>query len=196
MTAKRHQVKGRRTNHTFAAKPHNIFKADCKNKIKSPASELSHMAAHLLDNLIAQFDGRNNGDLSAAFKIMTLYGWNSKGSVHKALAELLALGFIEQTRQGGKNQCSLYAVSWLPIDECNGKLDVKSTSVASNLWKPENKEKIDRRFVEAFERLQSKPPIKLPPKLKTVPAIRVNEVTMRTPLYKYTKHMHVFKSGF
>jgi hypothetical protein len=180
MADKRQQSKGRRTSHTFAAMPHNIFRADYKNKIVAPASELSHMAAHLLVNLFAQFDGKNNGDLSAAPKIMELYGWSSRSSVHKALTELLALGFIEQTRQGGRNQCSLYAVTWLAINECGGKLDVKSTSVASNLWKPENREKIDWRFVQAWEHRQSKLIITPPSKLKSVLTIKTSVLTMKT----------------
>lgn len=180
MVDNRQKVKGRRTGHTFAAKPHNIFRADCKNKIPSPASVLSHKAAHLLDNLIAQYDGKNNGDLSAAPKIMKLYGWTSQGSVHSSIVELIASGFIEQTRQGGKNQCSLYAVTWLAIDECNGKLDFNSTKVASNLWKPENAEKVDPRFLEAWKKQQEKSTPKQRLKLKTVVPIRTNDVAIRT----------------
>jgi hypothetical protein len=111
---------------------------------------------------------------------MKLYGWHSQGSVHKALTELLALGFIEQTRQGGKNQCSLYAVTWLAIDDCKGKLDVNPTRVASNLWKPMNAEKIDRRFVEAWNKRQQKSQLNKPPKLETVAAMKTNVVAMRT----------------
>jgi hypothetical protein len=180
MVDKRQKLKGRRTSPSFSAKPHHIFRANCKNGTPSPASVLSHMAAHLLDNLTAQFNGTNNGDLSAAPKIMKLYGWNSQGSIHKALAELLALGFIEQTRQGGRNQCSLYAVTWLAIDDCKGKLDVSPTNVASNLWKPENAGKIDRRFVEAWNKGQQKSPSSKPPKLKTVATMKTNVVAMRT----------------
>ena len=124
MSDKRQKIKGRRSGPTFAIKPHHIVRADTKNNHPSPASVLSHKASHLLDNLIAQFNGRNNGDISAAPKIMALYGWTSQGSVYSGLVELLALGFIEQTRQGGKNQYSLYAVTWLAIDDCDGKLDV------------------------------------------------------------------------
>jgi hypothetical protein len=150
MADKRQKAKGRRSCSTFAAKPHHIFKADTKNQRPSAASVLSHKAAHLLDNIIAQYNGSNNGDLSAAPKVTALYGWTSQGSVYSALIELLALGFIEQTRQGGKNQCSLYAVTWIRIDECGGKLDVKPTKVPSNLWKKENKEGIDPRFIRAW----------------------------------------------
>ena len=74
MADKRQKTTGRKTSPTFAAKPHHIFRADCKYGIASPASVLSHMAAHLLDNLTAQFNGSNNGDLCAAPKIMKLYG--------------------------------------------------------------------------------------------------------------------------
>jgi hypothetical protein len=179
MADKRNKMKGRRSNHSFAAKPHHIFRADCKNQKPSPASVLSHKAAHLLDNLTAQLNGKNNGDLSAAPKIMKLYGWRSQGSIHNALTELLALGFIEQTRQGGRNQCSLYAVTWLAIDECSGKLDVKATRIASNLWKPENTEKIDQRFVKAWHK-QQKSKSKEQPKLKIVSFMKTNDTAIKT----------------
>ena len=171
MAKNRQKIKGRREDYSFSAKPHHIFRADCKNKIPSPASVLSHKAAHLLDNLIAQFNGKNNGDLSAAPAIMKLYGWTSQGSIYDALTELLGTGFIEQTRQGGRNKCSLYAVTWLAIDECNNKLDLNPTKIPSNLWKPENREKIDPRFATAWQELQQKSSRASNKKLKTVPAI-------------------------
>jgi len=148
----RQKIKGRRESGTHAAKPHHIFRPNFKKKTPSPASILSHSAAHLLDNLIAQYNGKNNGDFSAAPAIMKLYGWNSNGSVCNALNELLAYGFIEMTRQGGRNKCSLYAVSWLVIDECGGKLDAGQTRVASNLWKPENIHKIEQRYIDRYQK--------------------------------------------
>lgn len=186
MSDKRQRLTGRRTGHTFFMKPHHIFQADCKNNIPSPASVLTHKAANLLDNLMAQLNGSNNGDLSAAPKITKLYGWTSQGSVHDALTELLALGFIEQTRQGGRNKCSLYAVTWYPINECGGKLDVKPTKAPSNLWKPENADKIDQRFVAAWHKRkhQTQPP--QPPKLKSVAGMRTNDVAIRTSHQKPT----------
>ena len=180
MPDKRQKFKGRRTGSTFCAKPHHIFRADTKNKIASPASVLSHMSAHLLDNLFAQYNGSNNGDLSAAPAITELYGWSSQGSVQKALTELLAKGFIELTRQGGKNKCSLYAVTWLAIDDCGGKLAGLPTRVASNLWKPENHSNIDPRFINAWKKLNEKPAPKNTAKLKSVVTIRTNDVAIRT----------------
>lgn len=158
--------------HSYTAKPHNIFRPNFATNTPSPAAVLSHKAAHLLDNLAAQYNGTNNGDLSAAPKIMQLFGWKSRGSINDALIELLALGFIELTRQGGRNQCNLYALTWLPIDECKGKLDVSPTRVQSNLWKPENQDKRDSRFVKTWEQMQAK--------LKTVPAIRTSVPGIRT----------------
>lgn len=163
MSKKLQRTKGRRLGGTFAAKPHHIFRADTRNNKSAPASVLSHMAAHLLDNLTAQYNGSNNGDLCAAPSIMKLYGWNSQGSINKALTELLAHGFIEQTRQGGKNLCSLFALTWRNIDECGNKLDVSPTRVASNLWKAENQHKIDPRFINAWQKkrqskVQQEPP--------------------------------------
>lgn len=156
MSSQREKVKGRKDSGTHAAKPHHIFRPNFRANTPSPASILSHSAAHLLDNLTAQFNGKNNGDFSAAPAIMRLYGWSSSGAIDKALKELLAYGFIEQTRQGGRNKCSLYAVTWLAIDDCGGKLDVSQTSVASNLWKPENQHKIEQRFIDRFEKTTRK----------------------------------------
>jgi hypothetical protein len=142
----------RNKTRSHAAKPHHIFRPNFKTKTPSHASVLSHSAAHLLDDLNSQFNGKNNGDFSAAPSTMMLFGWTSKGAICNALDELLAYGFIEQTRQGGRNRCSLYAVTWCSIDECQGKIDVNETRAASNLWKPENKHKIDKRFIERFEK--------------------------------------------
>lgn len=183
MADKRQKIKGRRSGPTFGAKPHHIFRADTKNNKPSPASVLSHMAAHLLDNLVAQLNGSNNGDLSAAPQIMALYGWGSRGSVYCALTELLAAGFIEQTRQGGRNKCSLYGVTWLAIDDCGGKLDVSPTRTPSNLWRPENKEKIDPRFADAPQKnkkKQDQATNKRRPKLILVPGMRTTVPGIRT----------------
>lgn len=121
----------------FAALPYHIFRANCTTRKPAAVSSLSHSAFHLLINLASQLNGKNNGDLSAAPKIMALYGWSSKGTLATALAELRERGFIELTRQGGRNKCNLYAVTWLAIDECKGKLDIGETRVPSNLWKKE-----------------------------------------------------------
>jgi hypothetical protein len=61
--------------------------------------------------------------------------WHSKGTLNKAIKELKEFGFIEVSRQGGRNKCSLYALTFRPINICKGKLDIKHTDKPSNLWK-------------------------------------------------------------
>lgn len=96
---------------------------------------LSFKARALLLDMGAQFRGHNNGDFAAPWSWMKQRGWKSKDTMRRALLELLAAGFIELTRQGGLHCPSLYAVTWLPIDECGGKLDVKASAVPSHLWR-------------------------------------------------------------
>ena len=78
-----------------------------------------------------QYNGYNNGDLCASLSVMRRRGWNSNQQLAKALKELLERNLIVQTKQGGLNLGpNLYAITWQPIDECNGKLDANPTTVA------------------------------------------------------------------
>lgn len=71
----------------------------------------------LLVDLVAQYNGRNNGDLSAAWKVLRPRGWNSEETLNNAKKELLAAGYIVEMRKGGRpNRCSLYALTWRPLD--------------------------------------------------------------------------------
>lgn len=128
MTRSRRKQKGRAESGSFFAWPHEVAES---GTYKSASAH----AVKLLNDLCFQFRGSNNGDLAAAWRIMHARGWKSRDTLHKALTELLDRGLIEKTRQGGRNRCSLYAVTWLPIDDCHGKLDVPATRVASRLWK-------------------------------------------------------------
>lgn len=126
--------KGRREGGTFAALPHVVFRA--RGDEPAPAGRLGKLARLLLVDLAMQLNGNNNGNLTAAPKTLAPYGWNSRGTLADALAELVREGFLELTRQGGRNRCSLFAVTWLGIDE--GPHDARPNPVASHLWKPEN----------------------------------------------------------
>jgi hypothetical protein len=85
----------------------------------------------LLIDVAQQYNGFNNGDLCAALSVMKKRGWNSNQQLQKALKELLDKNLLMQTRQGGLNVGpSLYAITWQPIDDCNGKLDIDPTSTA------------------------------------------------------------------
>jgi len=48
--------------------------------------------------------------------------------MRRALRALMDAELVMLTRQGGRNLCSLYAFTWLPINECGGKLDVAETT--------------------------------------------------------------------
>lgn len=128
MTRQRWKHKGRSDSGGFFRLPHAVM--DSPNYRAASAK-----AIKLLADLGFQFRGSNNGDLSAAWGIMKARGWKSRDTRDRALRELLELGLIEKTRQGGLHWCSLYALTWLAIDECGGKLDVPPTTVASGLWK-------------------------------------------------------------
>ena len=107
-------------------------------------AQLSGWACKLIMDLFIQFNGKNNGDFSAAWSIMKQRGWRSKGTLSDALKELLDAGIINKTRQGGKNHCSLYGMSWLAIDYCPNsrtgkhKLDQPVTRVALGTWRDDH----------------------------------------------------------
>lgn len=128
MTRSRAKHRGRADSGSFFAWPRAVADSDAYRSASAPAVKL-------LNDLCFQFRGNNNGDLSAAWRVMAPRGWKSRDTLTRALRELLELGLIEKTRQGGKHLCSLYALTWLPIDECGGKLDVPATRVPSGLWK-------------------------------------------------------------
>jgi len=120
--------KGRRMNDSFVMMPHHVLAHD---NFKT----LSPRATKFLMDLLAQFRGNNNGDLCATLKTMRERGWNSSDQLHKAKNELIEKGVIIVARQGGLNKANLYAVTWFPIDECKGKLDVARTRTAPVNWK-------------------------------------------------------------
>lgn len=92
---------------------------------------LSFSAKSLLLILAYQYRGKNNGDLTAAHSILKGWGFGSRGTIAKAISELQRANLIVTTREGRfqrpNSMCSLYALTWKPIDECGGKLDVNPT---------------------------------------------------------------------
>ncbi len=128
MTRSREKTKGRKDSGSFVQLPHAILEHE-------NFARLSHKAVRLLINIYGQYRGSNNGDLNMAYTVMKRLGWKSKDQLYKAKNELMEIGWIVQTRQGGRNFCSLYAVTFQAIDECKGKLDVKPCRVALGYWK-------------------------------------------------------------
>ncbi len=127
--SERHRkAKGRASSGSFVSLPHSV--------LKHPAfATLTPRATKLLIDIAAQYRGGNNGDLSATLKQMRERGWNSSDQLQKAKNELIERGFILVSRQGGRNKCSLYAITWQPIDDCKGKLDIGASNKSLNLWK-------------------------------------------------------------
>ena len=122
-------AKGRRVGGSFIALPHELI--DHEN-----FHCLSHRAVRMLITLYGQFKGSNNGDFTAAYSVLRNKGWNSNDQIYKALKELQETGWLIKTRQGYRpSTASLYAVSFLPINSCDGKLDVNATSTAPGYWK-------------------------------------------------------------
>lgn len=96
---------------------------------------LKPYAAKLLNLMLMQYNGNNNGDLSAAWSTMSAYGFRSKGTLQRSIKALLDANLIIRTReayfQHPNNQCALYGVTWKAIHECPGKrLDMKPTRLA------------------------------------------------------------------
>ena len=86
-------------------------------------------------DIAAQYNGRNNGDLCAPLSVMRKRGWKSSEQLFKARKDIVDRGLVRVARQGGLNRCTLYALTWFPIDECDGKLDIASTTTAPDDWK-------------------------------------------------------------
>ncbi len=123
--------KNKKIDYSFVPLPREVF--------KSPEfAALSSSAVKLLIDLLMQFTGSNNGDFSLAWKIMKPKGWRSKATLERAKKGLLEKGFIEETRKGGRHCCSLYSVTWLRVDLCNGKLDARANYSKSNAWQNKN----------------------------------------------------------
>jgi len=123
------KAKGRSEGGQFIKLPHR-----CLEHINF--TRLTPKATKLFIDLMLQFNGRNNGDLTAAFTIMKKRGWNSKETLRLAIDELLHYGWITRTRIGGLNRTpNLYALTIHAIDECGGKLDVNPTNTALGYWK-------------------------------------------------------------
>lgn len=133
----REKYKGRKEWGSFTGIPHAV--QDSPNWALCGGT-----AIKLLDTIARQYNGRNNGDLSAALTVIRRYGWKSPDTVTWALRELRHYGLLLLTRQGGLHGPSLYALSWKAIDECGGKLTcAQPGSVAPGTWK-EPRERFQR----------------------------------------------------
>jgi hypothetical protein len=134
MARTRLREKGRREHGHYITIPTSILES-------REYAELSARAVKLMLDLYGQYRGFNNGDFTAAWAVLKYRGWSSKATLYKAIDELIGRGWIIRTRLGGRATlganriCSLYAVTWKPIDYCGGKLEVAPTKKQSDAWK-------------------------------------------------------------
>jgi len=126
---KRSRVTGRRTDYEgpFASLPHAYFKTP-------EFARLSFRARALLIEMALMYWGSNNGSLVATHSTMRPRGFGSKDQLSKALHELLARGWIQVTRQGGRTRATLYALTYRRIDPCRHDFDVRP-GPPSHLWR-------------------------------------------------------------
>ncbi|KXS53950.1 MAG: hypothetical protein AWU57_1662 [Marinobacter sp. T13-3] len=124
---RRAKLTGKKGQAGFLSIPHPVLESDAYKKLDA-------WTVKLLVDIAGQFRGANNGDLCATWSVMKEKGWRSPATLSKALKQLLENGLIQLTRQGGRNQCSLYAITWRNIDDCKGKIDVRPTKAPSALY--------------------------------------------------------------
>ncbi len=129
--------KGRNPAGTFARLPSNVMDSE-------DFRTLSGSALKVLMCLLRQYRGSNNGDLSATLSQAKVWGVNSTSTLTIALKELLDRELIIRTREGRFLKpggcCALYALTWQPIDECEGKLEVSPTATAPRKFSLERTE--------------------------------------------------------
>tara|TARA_Y100000780_G_C13644268_1_gene401846 strand:+ start:403 stop:804 length:402 start_codon:yes stop_codon:yes gene_type:complete len=102
-----------------------FFKLE-RRLVQSPGYRaLSFVGRVVLQEMMVQYNGKNNGDLSATRTMAKDWGIGSGHTLQKALKELHDAGWIVQTRTSVRERhnprCALYALSWIPVDECPGK---------------------------------------------------------------------------
>lgn len=145
MVASISKSKGRKgSGRGFAAIPRDVI-------YSKDFSKLRGNAIRLLVLLAAQFKGHNNGDLTASFNCLQELGFSSKGTLSSATDELLKANFLVRTRDGffsnPGSQCALYALTWLPVNECPGKqLTVSSTKTPPRKFSLEINKKPSPKF--------------------------------------------------
>ena len=126
---KRSELKKSINDSTFTALRHDV--------INNPRFlGLSNSAKVAFLHLLAKYNRKNNGDLSAPQSRSKQEFNLSAPSLRTGLKELEQNGFIETTRQGGKNQCSLYALTCFPLNDVNkAGIFIKATERPNDKWK-------------------------------------------------------------
>ncbi|WP_152982665.1 hypothetical protein [Stenotrophomonas humi] len=124
---KRRKLTGRGGGHSFIMMPHYM--------LRSPQFYAVGKAHSLLMFIAGQYNGSNNGNLSATKNMVKELGVCTPSKLHELTTLLLEAGFIVKTRHGIKKLCNLYAITWYPIDECPGQGLEIGPGPARNDWR-------------------------------------------------------------
>ncbi len=130
------RTSGKYDNGSYAQIPRRVFSSDEMHRLQTDHP----LCVVLLLQLLEQYHGSNNGDLAVA---LIRKWWRSSATLYKHLAILIAHGWVVKTREGWRGshpRPALYALTWLPIDECKGNLElVQGTTRPSDTWKDGSK---------------------------------------------------------
>ena len=118
MARTRAKAKGRSDSGSYFQLPHKLLKCE-------DFTSLSGSALKVLLHLASQFNGKNNGDLSATLTDVRAKGVRSSSTLAAAIVELQQRNLIICTRTGRfmrpGGRCALYGLMWLEIHDCPGK---------------------------------------------------------------------------
>lgn len=102
--------KGRADSGSFLGIPQSVIDSTEFKSLKSTPIKLLIFIAE-------KYKGSNNGDLSASYDELRRLGFGQPATISNALKILQKKNFLFKTRQGGKNKCNLFAITWVPIDK-------------------------------------------------------------------------------
>jgi hypothetical protein len=144
MARTRAKSKGRNSIVGFTRLPHHVTRSKSWTQLNGWETK------YLLD-LMTQYNGKNNGDLSMHWEYLRERGWNSKETVNNARKALLSAGWIVVTRHGWQKVPTLYAVTLWGIDECSGKVkeetpDAKPLGFWRLGYNPRSNSKTNHRY--------------------------------------------------
>jgi len=108
--SKRARFKGTKYDEPFVGIVRSVFDS-------SAYPALSPHACKLLLELVGQYRGDNNGNLTLAWSVVSKRGWRSRTTLWRCKKELIEAGFIYVTRKGHMpSTCDLLALTWFPLD--------------------------------------------------------------------------------
>lgn len=80
-------------------------------------TDLTPHACKLLLELLRQYKGDNNGNLTLAWSIVSEHGFRSRTTLWRCKKELIDVGLIYVTRKGHfPSTTELLALTWFPLD--------------------------------------------------------------------------------